>query len=266
MLRIGQLLYGLALIVYGIQHFYFGTFRDVFFPPWELPLLMIWAYLFGIYLTASGVLIILGRNVRNTALWLGGVLLFFFFFLQIPHLLFVQPNKVFHLGLWVGALKELALGGGALVIAGAIPMDKPETSPIRKAINALVPFGSLFFCFTMISFGISHFLYAEFVVSIVPEWIGDRAFWSYFGGVALIGAGICIALDIRLRAMALLLGIMIFAWFWMLHLPAATSDPIGQRGNQLASAFDALAFSGIAFTIAFGLAKQKWIEIIDSIT
>jgi uncharacterized membrane protein YphA (DoxX/SURF4 family) len=67
-------------------------------------------------------------------------------------------------------------------------------------------------------------------------------------------------LGIRIRIVALLLSIMIFMWFWMIHIPAGIKYPLFERGNLLASAFDALAFSASAFLIALTMPKQKWIS------
>jgi hypothetical protein len=50
----------------------------------------------------------------------------------------------------------------------------------------------------------------------------------------------------------------------MVHVPAGIKYPVFQRGDLLASAFDALAFTGIALLIAFTLKGQKWIADIDS--
>lgn len=58
---------------------------------------------------------------------------------------------------------------------------------------------------------------------------------------------------------------MIFLWFWMVHIPAGIKRPVFNRGDLLASAFDALAFSGVSLIIAFTMKDQKWIRKIESI-
>ncbi len=267
-IKIGRIFYGLAMVVYGIQQFIYADFRNVLFPPWQyhLPWLPLWAYLFGLYLIATGVLISINKKTRNVSLLLGGVLLSFFCFFQVPYELISEPNKSFHLGLWVSALKELALAGGAFVLAGTYPAENgpwPGNSLLINNLSKVIPYGSLFFSVTMTSFGIAHFLYAENVATLVPGWIPDHLFWTYLAAVALIGAGVFIILNIRMRVIALLLGVMIFLWFLSLHVPAAWRDPSVDRGNNLSSSFDALAFSGTAFAIAFGLKRQKWIDDIE---
>jgi hypothetical protein len=55
---------------------------------------------------------------------------------------------------------------------------------------------------------------------------------------------------------AILLGIMIFIWFIILHVPRAINQPLLDKGNEIVSAFSALAFTGIAFVISGGYLKR----------
>ena len=266
-IRTSRYFYSTALIVFGLQQFYFGTFRDVLFPAWQssLPLLPVWAYIFGIFLITAGMAIIFEKRAKEVFLILGGIFLVFFLLAQIPYELFSQPNHIYHLGLWTNPLKELAYAGGAFVIAGTYKNENinlQNTNALFTILEKLIPFGSIFFCITMISFGIAHFMYADFVAKMVPVWFPDHPFWTYFAAVALIGSGICIVLNIRRKIMAFLLSLMIFLWFVMLHLPNAFANPTMDRGNELASAFDALLFSGTALAIAFGLKYQVGDKIL----
>ncbi len=91
---------------------------------------------------------------------------------------------------------------------------------------------------------------------MVPSWIPFHLFWIYFAGIALLGSGIAIILKIKSGLVAALLGIMIFIWFIILHIPdVIDSSPI-DLGDQVASAFLALAYSGIAFVFA-GAARKN---------
>ena len=98
-------------------------------------------------------------------------------------------------------------------------------------------------------FGIDHFFYTEFVAALVPSWMPDHIFWTYFAAVALIGSGVAIIIKIRLRPIALLLSVMLFLWLILLHIPRAIADPHVNDGNEITSVFEALAFSGIALGI-----------------
>jgi hypothetical protein len=57
-------------------------------------------------------------------------------------------------------------------------------------------------------------------------------------------------LKIKAGLAATLLGIMIFIWFIILHVPRVIASPVAYLGSEITSAFIALAYSGIAFVIA----------------
>jgi uncharacterized membrane protein YphA (DoxX/SURF4 family) len=173
--------------------------------------------------------------------------LFFFLLFLCFHVydqLFRSPYS-FHLGLWTNPLKELAFSGGALIMAASFTEAASHASD-----KLFLIIGRIFFSAMLIAFGIDHFLYTEFVATLVPNWLPGHLFWTYFGAVALIGSGACIMLKVKIRLVSILLGIMLFLWFVILHIPRAIVAPATDKGNELTSVFQALAFSGIAFVIA----------------
>lgn len=250
--KIGRAFYSIALVVYGIQQFIYGDFRPVQLPAWQvhLPLLPVLAYLTGAALIFVGGATLAGRG-RTPLLITGGIFLLFFFFVHIPFELFGEENSSTHLGLWVNALKELALAGGAFIMAGSYPDgETANNGRLLHVLERIIPFGGVFFSITMISFGITHFMYADFVATLVPAWMPDHLFWTYFAAVTLIASGICIILKVRQGAVALLLSIMLFIWVFAVHLPLAIKNQSAMRGNDLSSMFDALAFCGTALVIS----------------
>ena len=135
------------------------------------------------------------------------------------------------------------------MVAGSLP-EESHTSGLIKILERLIPLGKYFLATTMIVFGIMHFVYADFVSRLVPDWIPGHLFWTWFTGAALFLSGVSIMINIQRRTAALLLGSMILAWFILLHIPRAIADPHSGNGNEWTSVFEALAFSGIAFLIA----------------
>jgi hypothetical protein len=94
--------------------------------------------------------------------------------------------------------------------------------------------------------GIQHFIYTNFAASLVPAWIpGDARAWTYFTGVALIAGGTGLNIPVTSRLAALLSGLMVFSWFWIVHVPrtsVSVSDGI--------ALFEALAVAGIALLLS----------------
>jgi uncharacterized membrane protein YphA (DoxX/SURF4 family) len=219
--------------------------------PWwpaSFPDVSICAYIIGAVLIIGGAMIIL--NIKGRAVSIGLGVLFFLLFLcfHVYYQLFLNPHG-FQLAFWINPLKELAFSGGALIIAAGFPKEKSSD-------KFLLITGRVFFSVMLIVFGISHFVYKEFVALLVPGWIPWHMFWTYFGAVALIGAGVCILLKIKITLVSMLAGIMLLLWLIILHIPRAIAAPNSDQGNETTSVFQALAFSGIAFVIA-GIYKKR---------
>lgn len=95
--------------------------------------------------------------------------------------------------------------------------------------------------------GVQHFLFADFVKFLVPSWIPFNVFWTYFAGVALIGSGISLLINFRMKVIAQLAGWMVFAWFIVLHIPRGIADP---HANELTAVCESLAVSAILLTLS----------------
>jgi uncharacterized membrane protein YphA (DoxX/SURF4 family) len=212
-----------------------------------IPGLAMLTYISGIMLILAGACIVFAKKTRPISLLLGTVLLLIFCFCFIPYE-FIASSNYMHLVDWENAEKELALAGGAFVIAGCFS-EKNENS-LNRFLGKLIPFGAILFSITMISFGILHFLYANEVADYAPSWVPNRVFWIYLAGTGLIGSGVAIILKIKTGLAAALLGTMIFIWVIILHIPRVIVSPVAYMASEVTSALIALAYSGIAFVIA----------------
>src|SRR5436190_13937460 len=216
LIRAGRALYGAGLAGIGVQHFIYADFRPMILPQWSsaVPGLSAWAYLAGAALVFAGIMIAFSKRARMVSI-VSGIVFFLLFLFHVYDQLFLSPYS-FHLGLWTNALKELAFSGGGFVVAASFSVERSFVSNKRLLI-----LGRIFFSTMLIAFGIDHFLYTEFVATLVPRWIHGYTFWTYFGAVALIGSGVCIMLKIYIRLVGFLLAIMLLLWFIILHIPRA---------------------------------------------
>jgi uncharacterized membrane protein YphA (DoxX/SURF4 family) len=252
LIKTARAIYGIMIAGLAFQELFYAEFRPVIFPPWPPagPVLAVSTYIVSAALIVAGFAIVFDKKAKAASLLLGGLFLLIFCFGQIPYELMVDYYK--HLGSWTSALKELALAGGAFVVAGSYPKNYPTTdTAFIKLLQKIVPFGTFFFCIVLLLFGIDHFLYPEFVAALVPKWIPPgQSFWLYFGAVALIGSGIAITLNIKRRLVGILLAVMLLLWLVLLHIPRAIADPYGLKGNEVASVIEAFGFSGVAYLMA----------------
>jgi len=196
-------------------------------------------YLSGALLFLAGACIAFEKKLLPISLLLGTVLLLIFCFYFVPYEL-MTSSRYMHFGQWENAAKELALAGGAFILA-------------RRRVASL---GTILFALTIVSFGIDHFLFAKEAAGYIPAWIPYHLFWMYLTGTALLGSGIAIILKIRVPLIAALLGTMILIWVIILHIPKVIAAGAGDSGGEITSAFLALAYCGTAFVIA-GVGK-KW--------
>jgi uncharacterized membrane protein len=245
----GRIFYGAVMSGLGVLTIYYGDFPYMMIPPKHsgIPGLAVLVYLFGAILFLAGACIVFKKQTRAVSLLLGGMLLSIFVFYYVPYQFTASTNYV-NLVDWENAEKELALCGGAFVIASCF-VEKNENTLIRF-LGKIAPLGPILFSITMISFGIIHFQYAKDVAEYVPSWVPFRLFWAYFCGAALICSGLAIILKIKVELVATLLGTMIFIWFAILHVPRVMLSPVAYLGSEITSALIALAYSGIAFVIA----------------
>lgn len=116
---LGRFLFAIPFGILGINHFimsdYYLGMLTSFIPGMGFSI-----FLVGIALVSSSVLIIINRWVKASCWTLAVLLLLFIAFIHIPNLF----DKERHLIAIIELMKDTALMGGALMIAGMVPNDK----------------------------------------------------------------------------------------------------------------------------------------------
>jgi len=247
----GRLFFATALVAFGVQQFIYGDFVPGRAPAWPtaIPGRLIWAYFSGVVLVATGVAIATGIKARWAAIVTGTMIFLWALLRHLPNVI-ADPN-----GLTItSAGKALALFGGAFAVAGSLPHAKDTLkgafSAITDSTDGFLWLGRICLGVFLIISGTEHFIYTEFVASLVPGWIPGHYFWTYFAGIALIAGGFGIILPKTTRLAAALTGLMIFLWLVLLHIPRALAAGDALIRNEWTAVFEALAMSGIAFVLA----------------
>lgn len=247
--RLSRIAYGLGIIALGIHQLAYGRIDNNFFPNVPSPDIVyhVFAYTWGVLFTLSGIALLLDKRAKEVSLISGGVFLSLFLLVYCPYLAF-SPDGQTLIG-WAAAMETSAFVGASFIVAASYPAYTGRSRLIRW-LDKLAPYGGLFFSIMLIGYGLDHFVYTKFVSGMVPSWIPSHYFWTYFAGVALIGAGIAITLKVKLQLVASLLGIMIFLWLLMIHIPTAYRDPYVQGGLELKRVYIAFGFTGICLLLA----------------
>ena len=244
----GRIFYGLGITGLGVLHFLYPGFRPVILPipPEATAHLSILVYLTGTFLVVAGLAITFDKWTKKISLLLAVVLLLLFVFGHLPNRL---TNMINVLGAWTDALKLLSLSGGAFIVVATY--DDILDSKFFYTLDRISFLGKYFFGIMLVLFGIDHFLYFDFVKTLVPLWIPGNVFWTYVGGIALIGSGLAIIINYKIKTVAFLLGAMLFLWLILLHIPRAVIMDTSKDPNEIVSVFECLAFSGMAFLLCF---------------
>ncbi|MGY4539173.1 putative membrane protein [Mucilaginibacter sp. UYNi724] len=241
--KVWRVLFALSIVAIAIQQVVFSTFMPVIIPwPADIATSKLAVWVGSVVLATIAVFVMVDNKARPAAIYLGLLFLLLLVIFHIPNQFLTTPK---FLGSWANSLKIFALSGCGFIIASALPQGNYTTG-----FEGILPAGKYFLAITMLVFGVEHFVYADFVKNLVPKGLPGHQFWTYLTGTALIAAGLGIILNIKRRLAAQLLGIMVMIWFVMLHIPRAMADPHNLNGNEIISAFEALAFSCGAFVLA----------------
>ena len=255
LISVGRLFFGLALLGLGAEHFIFREMVTARPPAWsdDVPGKLLWVYGSGVLVMLTGAAVLLRRGARLAVLALGVLIFFVSLLRQLP----IAAADSLLAGSWTQTAKALTFVGGSFAIAATFPPVQGATAGRWwRFVNATDPFVSMGrYClgaFLILS-GVQHFKFLAFVATLIPAWFpGNGIWWSQFAGVLLITFGVGLLFARTAALAALLTGLMIFSWFWIVHLPrvhTSVSDGI--------AVFEALAFSGVALVLAGALGERQ---------
>jgi uncharacterized membrane protein YphA (DoxX/SURF4 family) len=176
--------------------------------------------------------------------------------MDVPGVVANPGNRFF----WALALRQLAFSGGAFAFAMSPWSTRPRPAwrqswpALRTAATAgwsAIP--RFFVGIPSVFYGVEHLLHPEYVPGVplqklTPDWIPGRVFLSYFVGVILILAGVCLLVNKKARTAATALGLTVLLtvlWIYLTMLLAAPTDLVA-----LNFFFDTLLFCGAILLLA----------------
>ena len=250
----GRLFFAIPMAVFGSEHFTAAASVASLVPRW-IPAHTFWVYLVGIAFLCAALSIAVLVQARLAAALVGMTLLIFVLIMDMPGVVANPGNRFF----WALALRQLAFSGGAFAFAispWSTRPRHPSPTPPNPAIAAIPRF---FVGIPSLFYGVEHLLHPEFVPGIplnklTPEWIPGRILLSYFVGVILILASVCLLVNKRARLAATALGLTILLtvlWIYLPMLLAAPKDVVA-----LNFFFDTLLFCGTILLLANATDKK----------
>ena len=250
----GRLFFAIPMAVFGSEHLTATADIATLVPSW-IPAHTFWVYLVGLAFLCAALSVTVLVQGRLAAALVGMTLLIFVFVMDTPAVVADPRNRFF----WALALRQLAFSGGAFAFAmspGNTRLRQPSPAQLT-AVRAAFP--RFFVGIPSLFYGVEHLLHPAYVPGIplqklTPEWIHGRIFLSYFVGVILIFAGVCLLVNKKTRMAATSLGLTILLtvlWIYLPMLLAAPTDVVA-----LNYFFDTLLFCGAILLLANTMEKE----------
>lgn len=251
--RLGSGLFGIGMLAFGLLNFVFAipVLGLEPLPDW-LPAQTLWTYITAMLLVGGGGCVLSGRwRPRESAIVLGVLLSLWLILLQVPTLFAHLRNG----SKWTSAFECLALCSAAWVLAQAWSDGATGRTFWNGRFRRLADGGRYGFGISLPVFGALHFIYWQYVASVIPGWIpGSPVFWAYFTGCAHIAAGLAILSGVQARLAATMLGIMFGSWVLIVHVPRVLANPHSQA--EWTSLCVAIALCGGAWLMAGYFARS----------
>ncbi len=119
----GRFIFGITLVIFGMDHFLFLRFVASLVPPW-IPWHLFWAFFFGCAMVAAGISIATKWMGRWAAMLIGTMFLVWFVVLHLPRTLGLAaasgPGAPRNPNEWSSAMIALAMCGGSWICAWAL--------------------------------------------------------------------------------------------------------------------------------------------------
>jgi uncharacterized membrane protein len=111
-------------------------------------------------------------------------------------------------------------------------------------------YGRMLFVIAVVAFGIEHFAFGNTLTALIliPDTAPAFSLWIYSLGLIFLGAGICIAAEVRTQLTATLLGILFLVLYLIFHFPREIANP--KDPGAWTAAFELIGMSGGAFMLA----------------
>ena len=251
----GRMFFAIPMAVFGSEHFTATANIATLVPRW-IPAHTFWVYLVGAGFICAAISIAVLVQARLAAALVGMTMLIFVLVMDLPGTLAHPGNRFF----WALALRQLAFSGGAFAFAMSPWSTQPGPPSRAQLTKALVPIPRFFVGIPSLFYGVEHLLHPAYAPGIplqklTPEWIPGRIVLSYFVGLILILAGVCLLVNKKTRLAATSLGLTILLtvlWIYLPMLLAAPTDVVA-----LNYFFDTLLFCGAILLLANAVDKEQ---------
>lgn len=249
LLRVGRTFFGVAITAFGVQYLLFAHLVNphVIGPPF-FPGRLFWGWVIGIIFFATGVSIAAGKNTRLMAALVSLVLIVQIVLIHAPRLAVNMHDP----GPWTSGFEVLGICSGAWALAAS-------TLSGGAAKHKLLLAARIGLACLLVVVGVQHFLYAQFVATLIQSWMPWHLFWAYFIGVAFFATALALVTGVFVRIATVMQGLMFFLFVFSLHIPRVVA--MSHNANEWTSLFVAAAMCGTAWILAGSVGRKSALPI-----
>jgi uncharacterized membrane protein len=252
---LGPVFEAVALAVFAAEHFTAAQDLMGIVPRW-LPGPLFWTYFVGAAWLAAAISFIVWRLVHWSAPLVALMFLIIVATIDLPSL----PSHIGERLFWTLTVRELAFGGGAMVLAGSV---WPRQS---LAGNALIRVGRAIVAATLIFYGIQHLLFPLFAPGVpleklTPAWVMFPVPLAYIVGLIQVLTGIGLFVRPTIPIAAATAGITLLLLTVSLYVPILVLEINTDLAVEgLNYVFDTLLFAATALLAGFGVHRSQRIQ------
>lgn len=250
-------LFAIATASLGVLSLSYGEFAPSVpsLPEW-VPEQKIVVHLFALLLLVASVGLCFSRAALSSALTICTYLVVWAAIDTSP--IFSQPTS---LGAWYGFCEAVTSLAGAWILYTDFRWQN-RTSNMPITSKRAIRFAQVLFGLTCIFYGWSHFVYADYTASMVPDWLPNRLGLAYLTGVGHIAAGIALTISILPRLAVILEAIMMSLFGLMVWVPSFFTQPrpawATPPHNQWSEVVVNLLLVAAAYSVATSLRYRSW--------
>jgi uncharacterized membrane protein len=231
-LKLGKLFFAVAILAIGIIHIVTRNFPTGLMPvPATVAGRAALVYISGIALVVAGLLILVKKYSYYGALLAGTIWLVLLLLLDLPLLI---PH-LHDPGPWTITFETAGIFSGALLLMG------------RTMASKLIVTARYIFLLALIVFGVQHYMYLNFITTLIPAWLPAHLFWAWLVMIVFFATALSLLIQKLAKLSALLLAIMFLLWVIILHLPRVVASPYLEP--EWTSMFVALAFGSVSLLL-----------------
>ena len=244
---LGPVFEAVALSVFAAEHFTAAQDLMGIVPRW-LSGPLFWTYFVGAAWLAAAISFIIWRLVHWSAPLVALMFLIIVVTIDLPSL----PSHIGERLFWTLTVRELAFGGGAMVLAGSVWPRQSFASSALMSVGRVIVGGTLIF------YGIQHFLFPLFAPGVpleklTPPWVLFPLPLAYIVGLIQVLTGIGLFIPPTIRISAATAGITLLLLTVLLYVPILVLEfntDLAVEG--LNYVFDTLLFAATALLAGFG--------------